>query len=292
MTKPIDTEKPISFATFLESVPPGERRLISDIQVGERSYEGRHSLVLNQPDIRLHCTTEICGGDRTFSRADSYASPSPFSIENPIMVLEVFLSYSCRNCGKRYKTYALRVQRAYDIKDVSVGSAMKFGEVPGYGPHLPSRLLGMVENDSKLLLKGRRAENHGLGIGAFCYYRRVVENQKDHILDEIRKAAACLGADEDMLSSIDRAKTERRFSKSIALVKHAIPDGLKVKGHNPLTMLHKALSNGVHNLSDEECLQRAQVVRVVLTELVANIARITKEEHEVDTAVSKLLSLD
>ena len=37
-----------------------------------------------------------------------------------------------------------------------------------------------------------------------------------------------------MLSSIDRAKAETQFSKSIDLVKDAIPDGLKVQGHNPL----------------------------------------------------------
>ena len=36
-------------------------------------------------------------------------------------------------------------------------------------------------------MKGRRCGNLGLGIGAFVYYRRVVENQKSRILDEIIK---------------------------------------------------------------------------------------------------------
>ena len=288
MTKPIDTEKPISFATFLESVPPGEKRLISDIDVEERTTEGRILLVVNQPYLKLHCATERCGGDRTFACLDS----STYFSENPIMELKLFLFYLCRNCAESRKTYALQVQRAYDKKDVSVGSALKFGEVPGYGPPLSSRLLRMVGNDRELLLKGRRAENQGLGIGAFVYYRRVVENHRDQLFDQIRKAAEHLGADEDLLSSIDRAKAEKQFKKSFEPVKDAIPDGLKVKGHNPLTMLHNALSKGVHNLSDKECLERAQAVRVVLTELVANIVRITKDEREVDTSVSKLMSLD
>jgi hypothetical protein len=36
---------------------------------------------------------------------------------------------------------------------------------------------------------GRRAENQGMGIGAFAYYRRVVENQKNRIIAEIKRVA-------------------------------------------------------------------------------------------------------
>ena len=119
----------------------------------------------------------------------------------------------------------------------------------------------------------------------------MVENQKDRLLGELRKAAERLEADEDLLSSIDRAKDETQFSKSIDLVKDAIPDGLKVNRKNPLKMLHGALSKGVHNLSDEECLEQAQAVRVVLTELASNTTRVLKERREVDNAV-RLLSSD
>ena len=71
------------------------------------------------------------------------------------------------------------------------------------------------------------------------------------------------------------------------LVKDAIPDGLKVHGDNPLKLLHGALSNAVHNLDDDECLERAQAVRVVLSELVSNIAHILKDEREVNSPCQK-----
>ena len=138
--------------------------------------------------------------------------------------------------------------------------------------------------------KGRRTENQSLGIGAFAYYRRVVENQKDRLLEEIRKAAVRLRADQELLDKIDLAIKETRFSKALDLVKGAIPDGLKVQGENPLKLLHKALSKGVHELNDEECLERAQAVRVVLTELVSNIAHILKDDREVKAAVKTLQS--
>ena len=44
----------------------------------------------------------------------------------------------------------------------------------------------LVGPDRDDFLKGRRCENQGLGVGAFIYYRRVVENQKNRILGVCR----------------------------------------------------------------------------------------------------------
>ena len=276
-----NTPRPLSFATFLESVHPGEKRMITDLS---GPLHDRRSvaaglmppiLKLKTPDIRLHCPTEICSGVRVFECPSHDSFPE-----------DVFLTYTCRNCKRGFKTYALRVQS----EEGKSGSAVKYGEMPAFGPPLPARLLNMVSADGDLLRKGRRTENQSLGIGAFAYYRRVVENQKDRLLEEIRKAAVRLSADQELLDKIDLAIKETRFSKALDLVKGAIPDGLKVQGENPLKLLHKALSKGVHELNDEECLERAQAVRVVLTELVSNIAHILKDEREVKAAVKTLKS--
>jgi hypothetical protein len=47
------------------------------------------------------------------------------------------------------------------------------------------------------------------------------------------------------------------------MVKHGIPQARLINGHNPLTLLHNALSAGLHEQSDETCLELAQAVRVV-----------------------------
>ncbi len=53
-------------------------------------------------------------------------------------------------------------------------------------------------------------------------------------------------------------------------------------GTTPLSLLHSALSDGLHDRSDEECLQIAQEIRVLLTELAEQDAELTQ-------AVSRLL---
>ena len=93
----------------------------------------------------------------------------------------------------------------------------------------------------------------------------------------------------DMLTALEEAKNETQFSRALASVKNAIPQALLIDGHNPLTLLHDALSGGLHNKSDADCLGLAQDVRVVLADLADSIAQALREQAELKTAVSRLL---
>jgi hypothetical protein len=46
----------------------------------------------------------------------------------------------------------------------------------------------------------------------------------------------------------------------------------------------------LHNGTDEECLELAQDIRVVLTELAERISQALKDEAELNTAVSRLMT--
>src|SRR5262249_11039387 len=154
------------------------------------------------------------------------------------------------NCQRTDKTFSLSVEFGSE----NFGRCYKFGEFPQYGPPTPARLLRLIgSKDRELFLKGRRSEIQGLGIGAFVYYRPVVENQKNRILDEIIRVSEKIGASADMLKSLNDAKKEIQFSKAVENVKYAIPQALLVNGQNPLMLLHSALSSGVHEMTDELC---------------------------------------
>ncbi len=130
-----------------------------------------------------------------------------------------------------------------------------------------------------------------MGIGAFAYYRRVVENQKTRIIEQIAKVAAKLEARPDVLKDLKAAANEKQFSKAIEQIKHGIPEVLLIDGqHNPLTLLHTALSEGMHADTDKECLEIAQSIRVVLTELAERLSGALKKEEELTKAVTRLLN--
>ena len=196
------------------------------------------------------------------------------------------MTFVCRNCKKTSKTYAF-----WSIlgEDEVNGELMKFGEQPPFGPPTPARVITLIGGERDYYLKGRRAENQDLGIAAFAYYRRVVENQKTRIIDEITRVAQKVGASEDVLNDLATARSETQFSKAVDAIKHGIPQSLLIDGHNPLVLLHSALSEGLHAQTDEQCLELATSIRVVLTELVERMRLALKEEVELSTAVTRLL---
>jgi hypothetical protein len=225
----------------------------------------------------------MCNGPRTHRRSGDAPYIQPAKAKN------LYLTYICSNCRTKYKIYSLNLTLA---EDEASGVAYKFGEQPPFGPITPTRLLTLLGDQREIFLKGRRCENQGLGIGAFGYYRRVVDHQKNRILDEIIKVAQKLGAGPEQLAALNAAKAETQFSKSVSLVKDAIPQSLLIKGsHNPLTLLYAALSSGLHEQPDEVCLDLARSIRLVLAELAERLSAALKNDAELDAAVQKLLQL-
>jgi hypothetical protein len=201
---------------------------------------------------------------------------------------EIFMAGICSNCRDSRKFFSLQITKPADASEF-IGTAYKFGENPPFGPVTPNRLLKLLGDQKDIFLKGRRCETQGLGVGAFAYYRRVVEHQKNRIFDEIIKVSEKLGAQAGALEVLNSAKLEQQFLKSVFLVKDVIPQALLINGHNPLTLLHAALSSGLHEQSDKRCLELAHDVRLVMADLAERLSQAMKDEVELNAAVGRLL---
>jgi hypothetical protein len=278
-TEPAGEGKAVSWAQFLATCSPDTTREIEGLCY-QRTGQYTPHWVTRTPDVQLHC--ESCGGSRFFQCDDGTVHVQIDSWKFD------FLYYSCRNCRKQFKTYAVAIKQKSERSTSAF--AVKLGETPPFGPSTPPRVITLIGPDRELFLKGRRAEIRGLGIGAFSYYRRVVENQKGRIIEQIAKVAQKIGAKPDILAEFKAAASETQFSKAIDQIKHGIPEALLIDGHNPLTLLHSALSDGMHDRTDEECLEVAQHVRIVLTELAERLSVALKQDAELADAVTKLLA--
>lgn len=258
---------------FLERIPPGTDVCVSDLQHAERDGTVR----VRVPEIELHCGQ--CGGQRFFAptaEGDYIGNQEPF---------DSFLNYTCRNCRREGKTFAISGLFNAETKKWTV---FKYGEEPSFGPPTPARAITLIGPDREQFLKGRRCENQGLGVGAFVYYRRVVENQKGRIFDEVIRVSGHLGVDPEFIQELEAAKKETQFTKAVESIKRALPQSLLVNGHNPLTLLHSALSSGVHELSDEQCLELASSVRVLLVEFAERLGQAMTDEKKLSDAVNRL----
>jgi hypothetical protein len=264
---------------FLESMPAYVQRefknLVHDLTPSSSGYTpGFHS-----PRIQLYC--EVDDGVRWFDPGVSSVGCAERQTK--------FLPYTCRDCGRWSKTFALIL--VPDLKaDPKMLTAVKLGEYPPFGSHLAKRLQDMLsKTDLELYRKGLRTEREGHGIGAAAYFRRVVDNQWTALVKKLRDAAEKLGTSPEKLKVFEEALAQPQFSTAVDMLKDAIPAKLLIlDGRNPLTLLYRPLSVQIHDLSDEQCLQQAADIRLILNETFDNISRVLKDDETLKAAVTRL----
>lgn len=277
-------EQLIPWATFLEEYPLDTKQFVSDYYSMERGDYGNVYKVRQTPVLRLYCAH--CDGIRNFSgkweRQEKIHDPRE-------AVVDDFLIYTCHDCREYQKRYCL-FSGPYD--DKGNGIAVKAGEFPELDIAIPSTLPKLFGEDYPYFIKGLKCEKKGLGVGAYVYYRRVVENQKNRMLEAILRVAQKLGAKPEVIQALDEATRETQFGRAVDKVKGILPESLLVDGHNPFTLIHKALSIGIHNETDETCLTLAHSVRMVLTDLSERIKSALSEQKEIQSAVSSLMKFN
>lgn len=278
--KPLPTLK-----DFLETSPPDVEVIVKNRASGphqSRGYPPLNFFTLNKPELDLHCG--ICDGTRAFRCTDEYGA----TLKKEQVVFDE-LNYECKNCkeAKKFKKcFSLAI-----VCEGQEGPVQKIGEYPAYSPVISKKVYDLVGQDHRVMfLKERRAELRGLGIGAFAYYRRIVEDQKAVIIEQLEEVAKRLRAPDEYLLLFAKAKTQTEFTRAINEIKDALPSALFVIGHNPLKLLHDLLSDGLHELSDEECLEHARAVRTLLVALADRISEISQDDAKVKEAVGAFLT--
>jgi hypothetical protein len=121
--------------------------------------------------------------------------------------------------------------------------------------------------------KGLINESQGYGIGAFAYYRRIVEVLIGDLLNDILELIPDGKEHQEYRDALEKVKGDVRAEVRIDAIKDLIPAALRPGGTNPLRELHSALSEGLHAQSDEECLEYSSHIRESLTFLVEQVTR-------------------
>jgi hypothetical protein len=267
----------VKFEDFLSKYPPGEAQAIGNLGI---SRSPNSTPILIKPRLKLHCPNSICSGIRFF---DSYQTKKvPLSEK----WTRIFLHYSCANCRSHSKIFAIMARWNTDIDE---GEAIKVGEWPPFGPRVSARVLSLLGENKDLFLMGRRAEIQSLGIGALAYYRKVIENQKDHLIDEIIRVLGRTGSSESHIEKLKSAKMEPKFKNAVELIGDALPQALLINGYNPLALLDQAISKGSYVNHDTDALKLATALRKILGELAERVVRALEDQTDLDEAVNFIL---
>jgi hypothetical protein len=229
--------------------------------------------------INMNC--ERCGSRQTFAQKEGLTDAFTLVPGGSRGGTALALYYTCAMCSLGVYRFYLRL--ADDQKSV-----WKIGQDPPWSIEptdaVKKALGGHIGNYKKGLIN----ESQGYGIGAFAYYRRIVEEIIGELLDEIGDLIKEQPDHADYLAKLATVKDSKSAEKRIEVVKDLLPSVLRQRGINPLGELHDALSRGLHAESDVECLNLAGIVRECLVFLIEQVSARKKQGEAYATNIQAL----
>ena len=231
-------------------------------------------------NINMYC--EKCSSDQTFNMIHEYNSGTT-SIMNNVANgnLTCLLQYNCAHCKNSFRYFTISI-------DPKHNKIMKTGQYPAEDISINKDLRKSLGKFTDYYRNGRICENFSYGIGAYGYYRRIVEGIIDDLLENISDLID-EAKKEEYKEALEETKKTIVAQKKIELVKDLIPSSLCREHYNPLQTLHSALSEGLHGRSDEECLDNAEVIRISLEILVERVIEMKDKDKVFTENMKKIL---
>jgi hypothetical protein len=233
---------------------------------------------LPQPTIHMHCST--CKSEQTFQMANEYFDRTGHPLSQ-VSGMTCRVIYKCAACNVAERDFMLFFAVTNDY-------VMKVGQHPTWSIGLDKTLSKMLGTHVKYYKCGLVCESQGYGIGAVAYYRRIVEEIIDGLLDSIETIISSEDH-EGYKAALEATKKTIVTQNKIDLIKDIVPPILKPGGVNPLGVLHHALSEGLHDKDEDECLAIAETIRGCIVFLVNQVLLSQEQAKQFTTGMKKLL---
>ena len=106
--------------------------------------------------------------------------------------------------------------------------------------------------------------------------RLLVEAMREH------------GADPAQIEKVETAKAGRIFEDKVKIAAKVLPPALRPGGANPFGLLFDLYSRGLHDLTDEECVNIADQMREALAIIYKTLKTHIEDQRAFKEAVAKL----
>lgn len=233
---------------------------------------------IEKPAINVYC--EKCNSNQTFLMINDYTRSS-FSPVTPSKGEILKFDYLCASCRTFHRVFLVKVSDNLD-------HLIKAGQYPEIDISIDKAIEKALGENRPLFRKGLICEAQGYGIGAYAYYRRIVELMIDELINDIYELIDA-SEKEEYREVLEKTKSTQHTSEKINLVKEFLPSSLRPGNRNPLGVLYGILSEGIHNKSDDECINIAKEVKFTLEYLIKQVTISKQEKKEFTESMDKLL---
>lgn len=228
---------------------------------------------------------ETCNQNRPFQdlRSSGGGAGHPMAKKEFLKSGNSYFNFTCVSCKKENHTFLVE----QEVTEESV-KLQKYGQKPRKKLERDSKLQKFFKADAEYYEKALISLNNGYGIAAFAYFRRIIELNIVQLLDLLASDLEPKDIDNPIKQAIDELRKESPMSDKIKIANNALPEYLKPDGLNPLGTIYSLLSDGVHRLTDEECLVKAENLQACLSFLVAELASRKRNKESFKKMVGSL----
>ena len=255
-------------------------------------YGGTTLEKLAKPSINMHC--HVCLSDQTFNMINNYWDDDKLAYTSSGPTGITFrLKYLCASCKTKLFLFYIEFGEITFKSGKKMKTSQwirKVGQNPPWEIKVDKKLDNLLGVYSELYKKGMTCESEGYGIGAYAYYRRIVEGIIDKLLDSISELIENDENKEIYFEALARTKNAKDASHKIEIVKDILPPSLTPDGLNPLSIIYSSISQGIHSNTDEHCLELADSIRKSLIFLVEQILNQKKTRSDFTESMKKLLA--
>ena len=180
----------------------------------------------------------------------------------------VELKYLCVSCNFN-RLYYLN----YSIND-NLLKIKKIGQYPKKRLNINKSLKKFFNNDYIEYKKAVECIDSSLGVAGFTYLRRILEKNIKKLFNMLKEDMSNNINDEKyekLIKAISEIDNKSPMSEIIKITDNIIPDYLFINNSNPLKPLYAILSEGIHSLSEEECLNISEEVLLSLEYLISEL---------------------
>ncbi len=202
----------------------------------------------------------------------SNALPVNFDKETRKLNLTFHLIGRCQSCGAEID-FLIRAYSDKSLDEIKDGMNIficKIGQFPPYEIS-PDKVVEkyLLKEDINNYKKALVNLSVSYGIGAFAYFRRIIENEIKRIIHDI-SLMDFEGVDKikEALKSFEK---DHQMANLIGIINEYLPISLTGLGDNPIRLLYEQLSGGIHDFSEEECLKKAEMIDMILTYVIKKV---------------------
>jgi len=264
---------------------------IEPVHSGAYGYFGTTLERLPKPAINMHC--DFCRSMQTFNMINNYWDDDKLSHASSGPIGITFrLKYLCASCGKKLILFYVEFGQTATMSgknEVFSYWVRKVGQNPPWEINVDKKMQSMLGVSSALYKKGLVSESQNYGIGAYAYYRRIVEDIIGTLLVSISELIENEKDKVKYTAALEQTKKEKNAEDKIKLIKDLLPVSLRPDDINPLEVIYSSLSEGLHGKTDEECLELADSIKKALSFLVDQLLSQKQSKKDFTESMKKLL---